>query len=435
MSPKHDQEYFADGVAEEILNALARVEGLKTVGRTSSFFFKGKSEDLKVIGQKLGVANVLEGSLRKDGSGIRITAKLIRVADGAQLWSETFDRKLTGILKVQDEIAGAVTKALQVRLLPAARPAPRSHDPDAYASYLLGRQILSRMTYDEELPRAVASFEKAVALEPTFAEAWAGLSHALDERSGRQSNLEGILRDKRKALEAANRAVELAPGIGAGYAARAALVDIRGWDWKGSIADARRAVELDPGDVQARIVLGGLLRSSGSGEGIQELRRATELDPLSTVAWNHLGLAANIAGDRELGAAAHARALEINPRNDWRALVGDGSKEWAEGVLREPVGPRDAIIHFERVKAFRLLGREEEARTALAAFIACCSFTHAWGIAVTYDNAQEKDKAFEWLERARVNMDGGIRNLKGNRRFKGDPRTAEILRKMNLPPD
>ena len=214
MSPRHDQEYFADGVAEEILNALSHVEGLKVVGRTSSFSFKGKPDDLKSIGQKLGVANILEGSLRKDGNGIRITAQLIRVADGTHLWSESYDRKLSGVFKVQDEIAKAVVGALKVRLLPAARAAPRSHDPDAYAPYLLGRQILSRMTYEEELPRAIASFEKAVALEPGFAEAWAGLSHALDERAGRQSTLEGVLRDKRKALDAADRAVELAPGPG-----------------------------------------------------------------------------------------------------------------------------------------------------------------------------------------------------------------------------
>ena len=434
MSPKHDQEYFADGVAEEIRNALSHIDGLKVIGRTSSFSFKGKSDDLKAIGQKLGVANVLEGSLRKDGNGIRITAQLVRVSDGTDLWSESYDRKLSGLFKIQEEIAKSVVGALKVRLLPAARPAPRSHDPDAYAAYLLGRQLLSRMT-NEELPRAVASFEKAVAIEPTFAEAWAGLSHALDERSGWQSSLEGLLQDKRKALDAANRAVELAPGSGAGYAARAQLVDIRGWDWKGSIADARRAVELDPGAVQARIVLGGLLSGTENGAAIQELRRSTELDPLNTLAWNQLGLAANLAGDRELGAAAHARALEINPRNDWRELVGAGSKEWAEAVLRETVGPQDPVIHYARVQALRILGREAEARTALDELIACCSHNGAWQIALTYDNAGERDKAFEWLERARVNMDGGIRNLKGSRRFRGDPRTAEILRKMNLPAD
>jgi len=434
MSPKHDQEYFADGVAEEIRNALAHLEGLKVIGRTSSFSFRGKTDDLKTIGQKLGVANVLEGGLRRDGNDIRITAQLIRVADGAHLWSESYDRKATAILKVQEEIAGAVTKALRLRLLPTDRSAPRSLDPDAYASYLLGRQLLSRMTH-EELPRAIASFEKAVAVEPTFAEAWAGLSHALDERSGWQSSLEGILRDKRKALDAGNRAVELAPGVGAGYAARAQLVDIRGWDWQGSIADARRAVELAPGDVQARIVLGGLLSGTGNGAAVRELRRATELDPLSTLAWSQLGLAANLAGDRELGAAAHARAREINPRNDWRNLVAKGSKEWAEAVLREPVGPLDTLIRTDRVVAFRFLGREAEARAAMEELIACCSFTGAWQIAYTYENAGDRDKAFEWLERARVYMDGGIRNLKLSPRYKGDPRTAAILKKMNLPVD
>ncbi len=213
MSPKHDQEYFADGVAEEIRNALAHVDGLKVIGRTSSFSFRGKTDDLKTIGQRLGVANVLEGGLRRDGNDIRITAQLIRVADGTHLWSESYDRKATAILRVQEEIAAAVTTALQLRLLPTDRHRPRSYDPDAYASYLLGRQLLSRLTH-EDLPRAIASFEKAVAVEPDFAEAWGGLSHALDERSGWQASLEGILQDKRKALDAATRAVALAPGPG-----------------------------------------------------------------------------------------------------------------------------------------------------------------------------------------------------------------------------
>jgi len=122
-----------------------------------------------------------------------------------------------------------------------------------------------------------------------------------------------------------------------------------------------------------------------------------------------------------------------SPRNDWRTLVGEGSKEWAEAVLREPVEPLDAVIRFHRVKALRALGREAEARTALDERIACCSFSGAWQVALAHDNARERDQAFEWLERARVNMDRGIRYLKLAPRFKGDPRTAEILRKLNLP--
>jgi tetratricopeptide (TPR) repeat protein len=174
----------------------------------------------------------------------------------------------------------------------------------------------------------------------------------------------------------------------------------------------------------------------GSGEAIQELRRATELDPLSTLAWSQFGLAAGLAGDRSLRDAAHARAREISPRNDWRTLAVTGSREeWAEAVLREIVGPVDAATLYNRVSALRILGREAEARTALDELIACCSHNGAWQIALAYDNAKDRDKAFEWLERARVNLDGGIRNLKLAQRFKGDPRTAAILKKMNLTVD
>ena len=147
MSPKHDQEYFADGVAEEILNALARVKGLKVIGRASSFAFRGKPDDLRTIGQKLGVANVLEGSIRKEGSQIRVAVKLVRVGDGSQAWSEIYDRKLAGIFKVQEEIARAVAGNLAPLLEGAAGAQPGrvpTTTPEAYAQFLLGRQLQER---------------------------------------------------------------------------------------------------------------------------------------------------------------------------------------------------------------------------------------------------------------------------------------------------
>ena len=173
LSEKHDQEYFADGVAEEILNLLAHVRGLKVIGRTSSFSFKGKSDDLKSIGQRLEVKNLLEGSLRKEGDQIRITTQLIRVADGSHLWSETYDRKLDGIFKLQDEIARTVVGALEGKLLGEAQTAPpgaQTTSPEVYELFLQGREQL-RIVRPAAGRRAIEMLEKAVALDPSFAPA------------------------------------------------------------------------------------------------------------------------------------------------------------------------------------------------------------------------------------------------------------------------
>ena len=223
MSPKHDQEYFADGVAEEILNALAHVDGLKVVGRTSSFFFKGKSEDLKVIGQKLGVANVLEGSLRKDGNGIRITAQLIRVSDGTHFWSESYDRKLSGIFKVQDEIAKAVVGALKVKLMPGTTVGTQgiTANTEAHQHYLRGRDVTRASTTDN-LKKAEKEYRKAVALDPAFALAWAGLAHTLRTLEAFDSANPSAKRREGAALAAdgpsrSHRTFRMGTSPGAGY--------------------------------------------------------------------------------------------------------------------------------------------------------------------------------------------------------------------------
>jgi TolB-like protein len=181
MSPGKDQEYFADGMAEEILNALAQVEGLHVCGRTSSFSFKGKSEDLRIIGQKLGVSSVLEGSVRRAGGQVRISAQLIRTGDGFHLWSKTFDRDLANVLAVQEEIARNVVEALKVKLLPGqgvAARVVRTYDPEAYSKYLLGQELLQSGSI-EDTKRALRANEAAVTRDPRLGPAWAGVARAI----------------------------------------------------------------------------------------------------------------------------------------------------------------------------------------------------------------------------------------------------------------
>jgi TolB-like protein len=247
MSPGKDQEYFSDGIAEEILNALAQVEGLQVTGRTSSFSFKGKNEDLREIGQKLGVSAVLEGSVRKAGNRVRITAQVVKVANGFHVWSQAYDRDLTDIFAVQDEIAKAVVDALKVKLLSGAARSPKVHaarDPEAYRLYLLGRSLFLLGT-EESTRRSTASLQRAVAIEPSYAPAWALLAAAHSDTTLNAPRVEFEQRAQ-QALEEAERAITLEPDNEEGYAARGYIRAWFFWDWAGAQNDLARAVALGP---------------------------------------------------------------------------------------------------------------------------------------------------------------------------------------------
>src|SRR5712692_3379610 len=234
LSSDKEQEYFSDGLTEELLNLLAKVPGLRVAARTSSFAFKGKNEDVGAIAQKLHVTNVLEGSVRKAGDQIRITTQLIKAADGYHLWSETYDRKLTDVFAVQDEIAKAVVAALRLKLLPAQEPtSKRTSNPEAYNQYLLGRQLYARSTTDG-FRRAKEAYQKALALDPGFAPAWAGFANAEWWIADSAETVAAIAEGKRQALAAAEKAVALAPDLPDGYLARGSIREGDKWDWSGA---------------------------------------------------------------------------------------------------------------------------------------------------------------------------------------------------------
>src|SRR6266568_2018162 len=293
MSPQHDQEYFADVVAEEILNALAQVEQLRVVGRTSSFVFRGKSDDLRTIGRKLNVAAVLDGSVRREGTRVRITTQLINVADGFHLWSESYDRELTSIFRVQEEIAGAVVGALKVKLLPEQAPTTnqrRTPSVEAYSQYLLGRQYHARQTRDG-YRRAVEAYEKAIGLDPTYAPPRAQLAITLRAVGFDAEDGATALKLRKRALAEAERAVALGPDLAEAYASRGLLRMEFLRDWSGAQSDFRRALELSPGDPPSHRRMGLLLASQGHlADAITAVDRATQLDPLDTTSWLCLGI-------------------------------------------------------------------------------------------------------------------------------------------------
>src|SRR5438105_4044927 len=250
MSGDRDNEYFSDGITEELLNLLAKVPGLHVVARTSAFAFKGKNEDIGAIARELHVATVLEGSVRKAGDQIRIATQLINAADGYHLWSETYDRKLTDVFAVQDEIARAVVAALKLKLLPGQAPTSKDHrtsNPEVYTQYLLAKQLFTRDTRDGYI-RAAQAFEKAVALDPAFAPAWAGLAVATFWVSDTAETPDAIAEGQRQARAAAEKAVALDPNLAEGYAARGFVRGSVEWDWTGAGADFEHALALSPED-------------------------------------------------------------------------------------------------------------------------------------------------------------------------------------------
>jgi TolB-like protein/cytochrome c-type biogenesis protein CcmH/NrfG len=445
LSRDPDQEYFADGLAEELLNLLAKVPGLHVAGRTSSFSFKGRNEDLRAIGQKLNVKTVLEGSVQRAGDRLRITTQLINAADGYHVWSETYDRKLTDVFAVQDEIARSVVAALKVQLLPekaAALEGPATN-PDAYAQVLLGRHLIVRGS-PEGNQLALAAFRKAVELDPKYAPAWAGVARAsflVGEAKG--WHLESRENDFARTLAAADRAVELGPDLADGYAARGYVRVLKTTDWAGAQADLTRALELSPGNADAIGSQGDLLATLGRlPESIATLRRAAELDPLSVqawwrLAWIHLG-AGHVEEAREIA----RRTLELFPEHAHAArtlgfaLLLQGHLDEAQDAFQRSTSEPFREMGAALVEHAR--GHARESQQALAHLIETSGKESTYQIAEIYAFRGERERAFEWLERSLALQDAGMRYLKHDpllRTLRADPRYFALLKKMSLPVD
>jgi serine/threonine-protein kinase len=435
MSEKHDQGYFSDGLSEELIDMLTKVPDLRVPARTSSFYFKGKAEDIATIALRLHVANVLEGSVRKSGNALRVTAQLIRADNGYHLWSETYDRELKDVFKVQDDIAGAVVTALKAHLLPTQPTAlaeARTENTEAYNHYLQGRQSFNRgdtAGYRD----AVTAFTAATASDPRYATAYAALALAQFWLADGDNDDTGF----RRALAAANKAVALAPGLGAGYAARGFMRAIYSFDFAGGKADLDEAVALSPGDAdvlhRSAVVLAILGNLSAA---IARERQALELDPLS--AEINMRLAFLLVANQQLTEARplYERALAIAP-NSIRARYNLGELDLRENR------PERALAAFLQIDnknfswagqaiAEYSLGHAAASQRALSQLIA---LNDNYLVATVYAWRGESDQALTWLERAYAQRDPGVTWIKIMPDFRGlrsNARYAALLRKMNL---
>ena len=437
MSQAHDQEYFSDGLSEELLNLLAQLPQMRVIARTSSFSFKGKEVDVATIAKTLNVANVLEGSVRKSGNTLRITAQLIRASDSSHLWSQTYDRELTDVFKVQDEIAGAVVAALKVQLLPdqVMTNAHRSSNTEAYNQYLLGNESYKRMNPDS-WRQAVAAYQKAIALDSQFASVYSALAFA----EGRLADNHGDQALMRQAFADVEKSLALAPDLIDGYVVRGTLRLSYRSDLAGAQADFEKALTLNASDSSAQIGYGRLLITLGRlPEAIAATRKAIELDPVAGDSWAQLGRMLNASGQLPAARQALTRSLEISPDAEYaRFHLGenyllDGEPQQALAAFQETGSygpPGIAMAEYS-------LGHEKESQQALDESIAKYSRGAAYQIGEVYAWRGEKDKAFEWLDRAIAQHDGGISFLKSDplvASLRGDPRYDRMLTKLGLTP-
>jgi len=444
MSADPENEYFSDGMTEEIINALSKVPGIHVASRSSSFAFKGRKDvDARQIGEKLGVTTLLEGSVRKVGNRIRIAAQLVNAENGYQLWSETYDRQLEDIFALQDEISRAIVDALKLRLVgdEAAVVAP-TKSLDAYTTYLKGRFHYNKST-EASLRKALDLFQNALLQDPGFARAYAGIADAWSDLADDWVSPDDAYP---RAKAAAERALQRDPGLSDAMISIGKVLCWHEWKFDEGVRQVERAVALSPNDAEARWVLGTALPLVGRlQEGIASIRRALELDPLRV---EYFGWATRLllyAGEFEAAIAQGADAFEIDERygrgfifvGSTHLAMGDAATalEWFQRgqSLDTAVRSYDAMI----VRALAALGRREEAEEILARLEneSRQQYVRAEYLAMGHAAVGNLDRAFEALERAYQARSGGLIYLHldpGYAPLRGDPRYAELVQRIGL---
>jgi len=441
LSENKDQEYFCDGMSEELINALARVDGLRVASRTSSFSFKGKSTAASEIGKKLNVENIIEGSLRREGNRVRVSAKLINARSGFHLWAESYDRKLADVFALQDEITRSIVDALKIKLA-VSLPAQQQRDTDVYDLYLQGLYF-SNKSSEEDLRRALGFFQRAVEKDPTFSRAWTGIAKVwyfladvyvqpIDSYpASKEAALKAIALDEKDAeahcyLSEAKRVLD--------------------WDLAGADEELKHALELDPNSAPAHLFLG--LHPLFRGElkdGLQLILEAQKLDPVSPIA-SYVATAADLANDRVDDAVVEGqRTLQLDPNYFYLDSV-------LAAAYREKGNFDEAIAVYTKAEeathlpssglaiTYTRMGREIEARNILAQLLQAREkrYVSAPLIAAVAVALGDKEGAFQELERAYAEHSGvlqWIAFLPEFRALHSDVRFPHLLRRTGVPHD
>jgi eukaryotic-like serine/threonine-protein kinase len=414
MSGDKDQEYFSDGLTEEITDVLTKNPKLQVTSRTSAFSFKGKEVDLKTIAEKLQVTHVLEGSIRKAGNQVRITAQLIKASNDSNIWSQTYDRKMENIFAVQDEISDAVGEALKATLEGKHIARTKEPNPEAYNNYLQARFFFIKRT-KEDLEKAITHYEKATQIDPDFARAWIGLAETHTAQADRSyiSVKEGY----EKAQKEAEKALQLDPNSAGGYIALGWIKRSYDWDWVEADAAYQHALELEPDNANA--ICGKAALSSTLGrfdEAIKLDEQAVKVDPLRLSAHNNMGLDCYYAGRWQKAEAAYRKVLEMSP--DYPGAHGSlGLVYLAQSknheALAEMLKEQEPIWRDQGLAlAYYAIKDKEKADAALEDALQEHQ-EDPFQIAEIYAYRDDADQAFEFLERAYEARDVGLSNMKG----------------------
>ena len=448
-SGDQDQVYFSDGLSEDLINALSQFDGLKVIGRNSSFQFRDSQGDARTIGARLGVAHLLEGSVRRAGDTVRITAQLVRVADGSTLWSEQYDRPFQDLFSLQDEITRKVANALKTQLLPGAGTSAQSERPPsgnlaAYTALLQGRQYSRVATSEASHRKALDAYIEATRIDPGYALAYANQAiswiniSALRTGTARQQAIA-------QARAAANTALSVDPESGAGYSAIAMVQSYVDRDWAGAEASFRRDMRLNPGSASIKMNLGSLLlKTSRPGEAADLLQQGLEIDPLDARKYYLLGATLTMLGRLDEAEQAAQTIIEMAPERATLArnlmlAIEILRRDSAAALAQANQGGEDGDDVFRKVNvalALQVGPDRAAADAALQAVIDAQADTMAYQIAEAYALREDADNMFKWLDHAHATHDGGLESLLSDPFLKPywhDPRFAVLARKVGLP--
>jgi len=437
------QEYLADGLTEEMIAQLGRLhpEQLGVIARTSVMGYKRSDQRLDQIGRDLSVQYVLENSLRGSGDHLRVTVQLLQVKDQSHLWSQDYDYRPRDILSLEDDVARAVAREVQIRLTPqqqADLTRLRPVNPQAFEAYLEGHYFYERGG-NGDLNRALGYYEQAIKLDSSYAPAWVGLSRARFSQADRDfaPHEEG----EREAREAVEQALALDPNLAEAHAQIGRIQMFVDWNWTGASASLQRALALDPGN---SAVVGFASRQVAClgrfEESLGLVRRAIVLDPLNALERGWLGQICLVMGRQKEAEISLKKAFELNPSlPDYREILGllYLAQGRAQDALAEIEREPDASLRLQGYAiVYYALGRKKDSDTALSELIAKYQTDDAFQIAEVYAFRHEPDQAFQWLDRAYVQHDTGLAATKAAHLLKnlhGDPRYTTFLKKLRLP--
>lgn len=438
MSQDKDQEYLSDGIAEELLNLLAKIPDLRVISRSSAFSYKGENIKLAQVAEELNVAHILEGSVRKAGNRVRITAQLIEARSDTHLWSETYDRTLDDIFAIQDEIAATVVEQLKITLL-GVTPTVQETNPKAYSLFLQARH-LGRQQTPGGFEQSISLYEQALALDDGYAAAWHGLANNYNDQASK--GLRPIEVGYAQAKEAANKALSIDPEYSMSHALLGELAMVRDKNLAAAARHYERALELDPTNPDILSDVATMLQNLGRLEQAIQLNEfVTTRDPVNPIGHGKLGRAYFYANRWDDSIASYQTALQLSPgfiSAHYRIGTGLLFKGELEAALAEM--QREELETYRLIGlglAYHALGQAQASDEALAELIEKYQFGASYNIAYGFAFRDEADRAFEWLEKTVEYRDSGLAEIVGKPEFRNihnDPRWPLFLESVGMSP-